>query len=109
MPTIPDWALALTFWIHFLAAVTLVGSLVAYLRHRVARRTNSGSAQSIEFDCLHSKADGACDMVQLESADRDGFVSDEPQYSLQRFSIGKQSMDHCHFGQAHFGGSADRG
>ena len=29
MPTIPDWALALTFWIHFLAAVTLVGSLVA--------------------------------------------------------------------------------
>jgi len=28
MPTIPDWALALTFWIHFLAAVTLVGSLV---------------------------------------------------------------------------------
>ncbi len=29
MPNIPDWALALTFWIHFLAAVTLVGSLVA--------------------------------------------------------------------------------
>lgn len=29
MPAIPDWALALTFWIHFLAAVTLVGSLVA--------------------------------------------------------------------------------
>jgi len=29
MPSIPDWALALTFWIHFLAAVTLVGSLVA--------------------------------------------------------------------------------
>ena len=29
MPAIPAWALALTFWIHFLAAVTLVGSLVA--------------------------------------------------------------------------------
>ncbi|HUH96100.1 MAG TPA: CopD family protein [Anaerolineales bacterium] len=29
MPAVPDWALALTFWIHFLAAVTLVGSLVA--------------------------------------------------------------------------------
>jgi uncharacterized membrane protein len=29
MPVIPDWVLALTFWIHFLAAVTLVGSLVA--------------------------------------------------------------------------------
>jgi uncharacterized membrane protein len=29
MPAIPDWALTLTFWIHFLAAVTLVGSLVA--------------------------------------------------------------------------------
>ena len=29
MPVIPSWALALTFWIHFLAAVTLVGSLVA--------------------------------------------------------------------------------
>jgi len=29
MPAIPDWALALTFWIHFLAAVTLVGSLIA--------------------------------------------------------------------------------
>jgi len=29
MPAIPDWALALTFWIHLLAAVTLVGSLVA--------------------------------------------------------------------------------
>jgi uncharacterized membrane protein len=29
MPVIPGWALALTFWIHFLAAVTLVGSLVA--------------------------------------------------------------------------------
>jgi uncharacterized membrane protein len=29
MPVIPGWALALMFWIHFLAAVTLVGSLVA--------------------------------------------------------------------------------
>jgi uncharacterized membrane protein len=29
MPAIPDWALVLTFWIHFLSAVTLVGSLVA--------------------------------------------------------------------------------
>ena len=29
MPVIPGWALALIFWIHFLAAVTLVGSLVA--------------------------------------------------------------------------------
>ena len=29
MPAVPDWAITLTFWIHFLAAVTLVGSLVA--------------------------------------------------------------------------------
>jgi uncharacterized membrane protein len=29
MPAIPDWTLALIFWIHFLAAVTLVGSLIA--------------------------------------------------------------------------------
>ena len=29
MPAVPDWAISLTFWIHFLAAVTLVGSLVA--------------------------------------------------------------------------------
>jgi uncharacterized membrane protein len=29
MPVIPGWALTLMFWIHFLAAVTLVGSLVA--------------------------------------------------------------------------------
>ena len=29
MPVVPGWALALMFWIHFLAAVTLVGSLVA--------------------------------------------------------------------------------
>jgi uncharacterized membrane protein len=29
MPTIPSWALALTFWLHLLATVTLVGSLVA--------------------------------------------------------------------------------
>ena len=31
MPTIPSWALALTFWLHLLATVTLVGSLVATL------------------------------------------------------------------------------
>jgi uncharacterized membrane protein len=29
MPDFPNWALTLTFWIHFLAAVTLVGSLIA--------------------------------------------------------------------------------
>ncbi len=29
MPTVPSWALALTFWLHFLATVTWVGSLVA--------------------------------------------------------------------------------
>ena len=29
MPAFPDWTLGLIFWIHFLAAVTLVGSLVA--------------------------------------------------------------------------------
>jgi len=29
MPTIPSWALALTFWLHMLATVTWVGSLAA--------------------------------------------------------------------------------
>lgn len=29
MPTIPSWALALTFWLHLLATVTWVGSLAA--------------------------------------------------------------------------------
>ena len=29
MPAVPDWALVLIYWVHFLAAVTLVGSLVA--------------------------------------------------------------------------------
>ena len=29
MPAIPSWALALTFWLHMLATVTLVGSLAA--------------------------------------------------------------------------------
>jgi putative copper resistance protein D len=29
MPSVPSWALALTFWLHLLAAVTWVGSLVA--------------------------------------------------------------------------------
>lgn len=29
MPTIPSWALALTFWLHLLATVTLIGSLAA--------------------------------------------------------------------------------
>ncbi|HEX2698227.1 MAG TPA: CopD family protein [Anaerolineales bacterium] len=29
MPDVPSWALALTFWLHFLATVTWIGSLVA--------------------------------------------------------------------------------
>ncbi|MBI1855672.1 MAG: hypothetical protein HYR93_07390, partial [Chloroflexi bacterium] len=29
MPTIPSWVLALIFWLHLLATVTWVGSLVA--------------------------------------------------------------------------------
>jgi len=29
MPTVPSWALALTFWLHLLATVTWVGSLAA--------------------------------------------------------------------------------
>lgn len=41
MPTIPSWALALTFWLHMLATVTLVGSLAAIsvLILPVAKRT----------------------------------------------------------------------
>ena len=29
MPTVPSWAIALTFWLHMLAVVTWVGSLVS--------------------------------------------------------------------------------
>ena len=29
MPTVPSWAIALTFWLHFLAVVTWIGSLVS--------------------------------------------------------------------------------
>lgn len=29
MPTVPSWALALTFWLHMLATVTWIGSLAA--------------------------------------------------------------------------------
>ncbi len=29
MPTVPSWALALTFWLHLLATVSWIGSLVA--------------------------------------------------------------------------------
>ena len=109
MPAIPDWALALIFWIHFLAAVTLVGSLVATSILVLPAAQALDPLDQLRSDRQHPKANGTSGMVQPKSADRDRLVSDERQHSLQRFSFCKQPMDDCHPGETHSGGSVDRG
>lgn len=57
MPTVPSWAIALTFWLHFLAVVTWIGSLVSIsiLIDPAARRSLKPVDQLVFIDAVQKR------------------------------------------------------
>ena len=57
MPTVPSWAIALTFWLHMLAVVTWIGSLVSIslLILPAATRTLRPSDQLVFIEAIQKR------------------------------------------------------
>jgi uncharacterized membrane protein len=57
MPTVPSWAIALTFWIHLLAVVTWIGSLVSIslLINPAATRTLKPVDQLVFIEAIQKR------------------------------------------------------
>ena len=57
MPTVPSWAIALTFWLHMLAVVTWIGSLVSIslLIQPSATRTLKPVDQLVFIEAIHKR------------------------------------------------------
>jgi uncharacterized membrane protein len=57
MPTVPTWAITLTYWLHFLAVVTWIGSLVSIslLILPSARRTLKPVDQLVFIEAIHKR------------------------------------------------------
>jgi uncharacterized membrane protein len=57
MPTVPSWAIALTFWLHMLAVVTWIGSLVSIslLILPASTRTLNSDDQLVFIEAIHKR------------------------------------------------------
>ena len=57
MPTVPTWAITLTYWLHFLAVVTWIGSLVSIslLILPSATRTLKPVDQLVFIEAIHKR------------------------------------------------------
>ena len=57
MPTVPSWVIALTFWLHMLAVVTWIGSLVSIslLIQPSATRTLKPVDQLVFIEAIHKR------------------------------------------------------